>query len=372
MCNGCLTLYEQDKNCGLHEKLNSMLAKFEVLNNTITELRTEVANNTKVISDLSAKKNSVVNPCTIGSSSASGSRSNEHSNANNAWGQGPPILQSDKSMQQLQESRDNNKRSEIPPQRQKKAKSSLLIKCDEEGETPSLADIREIAISNGIPVTQVRVTTNKNTVVSVPNEDVLNKLKPLLSANMSLNKFEVANVREKLPRISVIDLEEEYDEQNFVNTLKLQNPDVATVIGNDETISDFYSKKSGTRFQVNITVSDNVRKVIKNRGNRLFIGLKSCRVVDKVNISRCFKCHDHRHFAQECTNVECCGYCSSIEHVSEDCPLKLDVVRNKSQLKCVNCARHNLAGVGHSVYWPLCPINKRYNRTGQGQSERLN
>lgn len=372
MCNSCLTLYEHDKNCGISDKLNSMLLKFEMMNNTINELRAEVANNTKSISDISVKNvEGSQNPCNTASSHHASSSSG-HSNVGTAWEKPPNIVQSTKQRHEEKSRDDNSRREKVI--REKKAKTSLLIKCDEEGDTPSLADIRQIAVTNGIPITQVRVTANKNTVITVPNEDVLNKLKPLLNAS-PLNKYDVANVRDKLPRISVLDLDEEYDEQNFINTLKLQNQDVASILDTGENISEFYIKKNQSTFQVNITVSENIRKAIKNRGNRLFIGLKSCRVVEKVNVSRCYKCHDHSHISNDCNNIECCGYCSSTDHVSDDCPLKSDVIKNKSRLKCVNCERNNLPCFGHSVYWPLCPMNKKYYRTPQGQSgqnQRLN
>ena len=230
-----------------------------------------------------------------------------------------------------------------------------------------MSDIRDVAVSNGIPITDVKVTTNKNTVVSVPNQDVLEKLKPLLAGKPELRKYEVAKIRDKLPRLSVLDVQDEFDENNFIETIKSQNPNVANVIGQGEGISDFYIKKYGANYQVNINVTENIRKVIKSQGNRLFIGLKSCRVVEKENISRCYKCHDHEHIANDCSNIACCGYCADTTHASDDCPLKVDVIKNKSRLKCINCERNGLESSGHSVYWPLCPMNKRKSRL-QGNS----
>ena len=258
---------------------------------------------------------------------------------------------------------DNNGRDVSSSRQQKKAKNSLLIKCYKEGTTPELSEIRDAAISNGIPVSNVYVTSNNNTVVSVPNPEALSKLKPLLAAQSSMKRYEISNVRDKLPRISVIDLDEKFDETEFVETLKLQNPEVATLINNGENISDFYIKKSSNKqnlFQVNITVTENIRKLIRNRGNRLYIGLRSCRVVDKLNVVRCYKCHDHNHLSNRCVNNERCGYCSSYDHTSDNCNLKTDLVNNKSHLNCVNCERNNLPSSGHSVYWPNCPSNKKY------------
>ena len=147
----------------------------------------------------------------------------------------------------------------------------------------------------------------------------------------------------------------------LVDTIKLQNPDVATLLNNGENFSDIFIKKGNARqkyHQVNITVSEKLRNLISSRGNRLYIGLKSCRVVDRKHINRCYKCHDHTHLAKTCDKTPCCGYCASGQHESVDCAFKRDVENNVGNLKCINCQRNNLEYTGHSVYWHLCPINK--------------
>ena len=245
----------------------------------------------------------------------------------------------------------------------KRAKQpSLIVKCSEEGTSPDLSEIREVAITHGIPVNQVHVTSNNNAVVVLPNVDAMNKFKPLLSAKPSLSKHEVDNVKHKLPRICILDIEEHIEETSLIETIKLQNPDVAALLNGGDTFSDIYIKSSSTRqkySQINMTISEKMRKLISNRGNRLYIGLKSCRIVDRKYISRCYRCHEHGHLALKCDNTSCCGYCSSENHGSVDCEFKRDLETNKRNLKCINCKRSNLEHTGHSVYWPLCPVNKR-------------
>ena len=122
MCNSCLTLYEQDKNCTMNDKLNSLLAKLEILSGTVVELRAEIAKNTRIISELTAEKNSVDSaPGIVGSTA----EHHTHSSSSNAWNNPPAISLTSN----MQESRENNKR--VERQREKNAKTSLLIKCDD-------------------------------------------------------------------------------------------------------------------------------------------------------------------------------------------------------------------------------------------------
>ena len=357
-CNVCLTLYEQDKFCGIAEKLNAILLKFDMLSDAFRGIKDEVANNTKSINALTHERNHVVD---IHADKAVNSSSNGRLQQN-VWN-----MQSQQQLPienpALLKSRDENK--DQRSRKRKREKNSLIMKCNEDGKSPDLAEIRDVAISYGIPVNQVNVTANNNAVITLPTEDALNKLKPLLSTKPSLKQHQVDKVQSKLPRISILDIDEDFEESDFVDTVKLQNPEIADLISNGAVFSDIYIKHGeGKKYsQINVTVSENIRKLIKNRRSRLYLGLKSCRVVDRKKLNRCYKCHDHNHIAKHCDNTPCCGYCMSEDHESDDCDMKIDIENNKSNFKCINCQRSRNPNIGHSVYWPLCPVNKYHRKT---------
>ena len=357
-CNVCLTLYEHDKNSGIQNKLNTMLLKFEMLTNVIRDLQNEVECITDIqqcnhVEPVAAAPNPLV------------SDGNGYTHQKNAWNTHNFSRSSDQSRER-QQPRDVNKSNHNNVMKRKKAKQpSLIVKCSEEGNCPDLTQIRDVAISNGIQVSSVNITSNNNAVVTLPNIDALNKFKLLLSTKPSLSKHAIDNVKRKLPRISILDIDEQFSETELVETIKIQNPDIAALLNNGETFSDIYIKNSENTqkySQVNLNISEKIRNLISNRGNRLYIGLKSCRVVDRRYINRCFKCHDHSHLAAKCNNNTCCGYCASENHDSTDCEFKNDIENNKRSLNCINCKRNNLDHTGHSVYWPLCPVNKRFSK----------
>ena len=353
-CNACYTMNEHDTKCSLMEKLNALLFKFDLLKSSFDKVKNEVANNTMHI------KNMVENNIhtTEAPNQTSDNQRNDSLQQPNAWLR---PLAADKSKQ-------SNRTKRTPPKK-KKVDTSLILKCNEDGEQPDISQIKDVAVSYGIPINQVSLTNNNNAVISLPSIEARDTLKPLLAARPSLKKHEVSNIEVKLPIITVLDIEENLDENEFMNMMKLQNAGIATLIEAGEELSNIVLKnrKAGNKTftQVNITVSANIRKEIENRGNRLFIGLKSCRVVDKVNITRCYICHTHGHLARNCSKIPCCGYCCSNNHASRDCVLKDDIYGNKNSLNCINCHRHKLNPIGHSVFWSLCPINKQFRENAK-------
>ena len=99
-CDTCLTIYEHDKKCGIQEKLNSLLLKFEIMCNSMSSVKDEVAANSQAITSL-------VN-------------------------QG----------KQVQDSSQKVPSVNYP---------SLLIRCDKEGVSPDLSQTQDITVSYGIP-----------------------------------------------------------------------------------------------------------------------------------------------------------------------------------------------------------------------------
>ena len=134
-----------------------------------------------------------------------------------------------------------------------------------------------------------------------------------------------------------MDVSDGFTENKFIDTIKLQNLNVADLIDSGETFNDIYINEKANSAVFNVTVSEKIRELIKKKGNRLFLGLSSCRVKDKIHISRCRKCHDPSHIANRCEKPEICGYCASDTHKSDDCPLKRDLVANRNKLLCINC-----------------------------------
>ena len=69
--------------------------------------------------------------------------------------------------------------------------------------------------------------------------------------------------------------------------------------------------------QVVAQISEEVRRVIKASGNRVFVDLIAHRVVDRFFVRRCNKCQGYGHYEKDCDKPQCCGYCQQ-SHKSSD------------------------------------------------------
>ena len=85
---------------------------------------------------------------------------------------------------------------------------------------------------------------------------------------------------------------------------------------------------------MDLMIKDEIMKL----GNKLFIGLSSCKVTERYHLLQCYRCQSfgHKRGSNQCslenTDNEVCLYCAS-NHLSKHCKVKTDV----SSRKCNNC-----------------------------------
>jgi len=96
------------------------------------------------------------------------------------------------------------------------------------------------------------------------------------------------------------------------------------------------------------------------------IGWNICRVINYIEILRCFKCCGYYHFARDCKKEVACGQCAG-KHTSREC--------KEATKKCVNCEdkiksfRIKNIDSGHSAFDAECP---RYIKELDKQKNRVN
>lgn len=85
---------------------------------------------------------------------------------------------------------------------------------------------------------------------------------------------------------------------------------------------------------------------------RICIDFNRYRVVNFINVTRCFKCQQFGHYAGACKGALRCANCSE-EHNTSDC--------KSSIAKCINCYfDEDSTEVDHRADSPLCPAYQRY------------
>ena len=107
-------------------------------------------------------------------------------------------------------------------------------------------------------------------------------------------------------------------------------------------------------------VHPDIRTLLRNAGNRLFIDLTSCVVSDRLYLVQCYTCQEfgHKTGSTQCKSAQnpVCLYCSG-PHQSKNCGVK----NEREKHKCSNCAKSSNSAIkakacGHTSTSFLCPF----------------
>ena len=236
-------------------------------------------------------------------------------------------------------------------------KSSLCIKS--KGKPVDIKKIQEIACKNSIQVSKADVKANGDVYVDMPSNENREKLLPLLDEDtFAVN--EIVKLRSKQPTISILSVESFLSKEDFIGRVKRQNPEIKELIDQGSKFEIVFVKepresKSHSKneyYLVVARVSEDIRKVMKMTGDRVYIDLVAHRVIDRYFVKRCNKCQEFGHYEKNCSNNVCFAYCRQ-NHKSTDCNQVED--GDVEHYECVNCKRENKPYVGHSSLWHKCP-----------------
>ena len=194
--------------------------------------------------------------------------------------------------------------------------------------------------------------------MDMPTKESREKLVPLLTD--VTNNGNVVELKARLPTISILDVTEFSSKEDFVEKIKQQNPRLKEKIDQGSEFSVVFSRKPNEAWpenkkfhQVVVRVSDDIRQIVKQSNNKIYMGLHAHRVVDRFYIKRCNKCEQFGHYQRDCTNKARCGYCMG-HHLSSECR---EVKEGDHQhYKCFNCKDTGQNETGHSTRWHNCPV----------------
>ena len=239
----------------------------------------------------------------------------------------------------------------------KEMRSSLIAKFNEETQTSLDVDkLEKAAIAHGIPLNSVHVTESGDTFVNLPDKASSDKLQPLLR---EMN-HETVTLKSKLPSVALMGVTRKYSKIEVVETILKQNEVIRSLVEKGSHLSVVYTKEPGedsTYHQVVLRVSPDIRRAMHNHGNKLHMGKVVHKVVNRFYIRRCNVCQCYGHYQEKCPTPRSpvCGYCSSNEHLSKDCPIKDGPTKDFS---CNNCKSQKLEFKGHSTFWHNCSAYK--------------
>lgn len=198
-----------------------------------------------------------------------------------------------------------------------KAKATMIIDKSSE-TTKSKKDLEELVVRNGIHVNKIYQNRSGETVVELPTQ----KHRSNLAEKLNQTEVKFRNSDDLLPTISVANLQNEISREDFSSVIMQAHPEIKSFTESGGTFSVLNIRKQhkNDKYQANVRVSNNIRQFIENIGNRLYVGLQSCKVHDHFFVKRCNYCQKYGHFAGDCkAEKPTCGICESHDHQSKDC-----------------------------------------------------
>ena len=213
-----------------------------------------------------------------------------------------------------------------------KKSGDLVLVMNSSEERDQLKNLVHTAKEN-IPMTAPKPKHQSITIVGLAREYSAEEINKLILQNELVRRFSVANKMDDHFKIHV------------VKPLK-NNPD---------------------RFQIFASVSQILRDGIHKLGDKLLMGVNSCKVYDRTQTKRCNKCQMFGHFMANCPALEpSCGKCSG-NHQTNECI--------SEDRDCINCKRNNMERTTpHSAFYHKCPALLKFQDLMQQnqQIENLN
>lgn len=353
ICDHCVTKWENDEASTIKDQLAELKQAFAVLTNEVRELKGSVQrnNNTNVIVDTTgdSRKNDNI-------SNNTGNNSNQH-NVNSA----SSTASTNTNVSKGTKNRRNEPWSDLERVEKLKRKMTYTV-CikSNEGQAVDAEKVKNIITRNGIQVNRANVNqSNGDLYVECPSQENHEKLLPLLTEEV-IPGNKVISLKHKCPTITFRGIEEYTTEEELIDRIKAQNEQIKSKLENGSTFTVVFTKEHKQNpddekgeFQVVARVSEDIRAVIKANREKIFLGFKSHHVTDRFYVKTCSNCHQYGHYHANCTKQASCGYCSSTDHLTTQCPVHKE--NDQTKYKCTNCEANGRESAGHSCFWKKCP-----------------
>lgn len=227
-----------------------------------------------------------------------------------------------------------------------------------EAEAASADDIKKILVqaidprATGLRVKLRNLGQDRIVVEGESSEDI-SRVK---SAKLEEKGLIITEQELRKPQLIFYDVPADLTVDGIMNDLQSQNKQL---FNDDETEifkrSVNFKFKTGPKDKPEVhwvaEVTPEYRNRIRNKG-KIYLQWNSCRVLDYINLSRCFKCFGLGHVAKFCKHKEqVCSHCTLEGHKREACPDK------KKDALCALCKRKNKSH-SHGTMDKECPSYK--------------
>ena len=192
---------------------------------------------------------------------------------------------------------------------------------------------------NGMCISKLKPINGEGIALITPNIETQKLVMEKLSNEKNALSINVTVPQKLNPRVIIKFVDEQYSSDEVKCALKNQNPFIPK--DRIDSIKFICQLKGIDRSKMFchwiVEVHNEIRRAIIESGNRVYIGLSSCKTEDYLKMLQCFHCCMIGHKSDKCPNKSMCTYCASVDHDSRNCTLQDKEKCN--QWKCGNCLK---------------------------------
>jgi hypothetical protein len=246
----------------------------------------------------------------------------------------------------------------------------LIRPIDNKIDSKQCENAFKMALKNNknIAINKIKYISNGGLAVNCGSQEESDLLMDTVDKEM--NTFKAEKPKKKNPKIVIKGIDEDLKEEEIVEQIINKNKLIKEffIANKREQIDDHLKcvfkfrknvkqtaeNKSKTNTWV-LEISAQMYNIIVNKLSSVYIGFRSCKVNEYINVFRCFKCCGFGHKADECKQISfSCGICGE-GHETNRCSAGTE------KHLCVNCDRFNKINksvkkidTNHSVFSSSC------------------
>ena len=248
-------------------------------------------------------------------------------------------------------------------QKVNRLKQMLVIKKTSDGTPICVDELEKICVDNKISVHKTTtLEKSKDTSVLLNSRKDVDVLMEKIGEKMPGHVVEMKQALK--PTISIVGLNKGYTQEDLLGMIKNQNCGISTLMNDksaniDDKYIDIinvseiksYQGTSNKLCKAVVRVSNLIRSIIANQGNRVFVGNGTCKVYDSFYVMRCFNCQQFGCHSNKCEKDPVCGFCAE-GHQTQHCTTK-----DSNNPTCINCKQEGKDHC-HAAWSIECPILK--------------